>query len=100
MRPALSRFILWLQTRLDQLDVLRTGCAFGGEVSMIQLFDIFKKTGDRFTWRGTATTLDQAKSTVMRMQDHVSEFLIVNQVTGERTIINPAEQTPNGSRAN
>jgi hypothetical protein len=35
----------------------------------------------------------------MKLDDHVSEFLIVDEVTGERTIIKPGEQTQGRSAA-
>jgi hypothetical protein len=65
-----------------------------------QPFDIFKKEpGGRFVWCGTAITLSQANLTVKKLNDHVSEFLIIDEVTGEQTIITPGEQTPGRSVA-
>ena len=59
---------------------------------MIPAFDIFKKEpGGRFVWLRAATTLDQANAAVRRLNDPISEFIIVNEYTGERTTIKPAQ---------
>ena len=53
-------------------------------------FDVFKREpGGRFVWFGAASTLAEANATVKRLADQRTEFMIVNEDTGERTVIKP-----------
>ena len=62
------------------------------EVFMDQPFDIFRKeVGGRFVWCGAAKSLAEANATVKRLDDSSTEFIIVNEDTGERTFIPRSE---------
>lgn len=61
---------------------------------MDQPFDIFRREVDgRFVWCGAAKSLAEAHSAVKRLDDHKSEFILVNEETGERTFITPAQSS-------
>lgn len=54
---------------------------------MFPAFDIFsKEPGGRYIWRSAATTFEQARAAAKKINGG-SEFLIVNEETGERTVI-------------
>lgn len=57
---------------------------------MEQPFDIFRREVDgRFVWCGAAQTLAEVHAMIKRLDDHVSEFVVVDEESGERQIIKP-----------
>ena len=59
---------------------------------MHQPLDIFKREpGGRFVWLATASNLIEANSKIRSVSDSQAEFLIVNEDTGERTVIRPSD---------
>ena len=59
---------------------------------MKQPFDLFRKGVDgRMLWCGEARSLAEAHAKIRRLDDTTIEFLIVNEDTGERLIINPQQ---------
>ena len=53
-------------------------------------YDVFKREpGGRFVWYGAAKSLAEANATVKRLDDRKSEFMVVNEETGERTLVKP-----------
>ena len=53
-------------------------------------YDVFKREpGGRFVWCEAAKTLAAAHATVKRLDDRKTEFMVVNEETGERQIVKP-----------
>ena len=62
---------------------------------MDQPFDIFKREpGGRFVWCEAAKSLAEANATVKRLDDRKSEFMVVDEDTGERTMVKPQPPLP------
>ena len=64
---------------------------------MDQPFDIFRKVDGRFVWCGAAQSLAEANATVKRLDDSTTEFIIVNEDSGERTFISRSEPSHKSS---
>ena len=59
------------------------------------VFDVFKReAGGRFVWLGTASNLLEANSKIRSVSEGQAEFLIVNEETGERTVVKPSDDPP------
>ena len=57
---------------------------------MNQPFDLFKKEIDgHVVWCGAAISLADAHARIRRLDDMTIEFLIINEHTGERIVVNP-----------
>ena len=64
---------------------------------MDQPFDIFRRQVDgRFVWCGAAKSLAEANAAVKRLDDSTTEFIIVNEDSGERTFIPRSEPSHKG----
>ena len=62
---------------------------------MNQPLDIFKREpSGRFVWLGTANNLLEANSKIRSVSDGQTEFLIVNEDTGERVVVKPTDPGP------
>jgi len=54
-------------------------------------FDVFQREpGGHYVWHSAAKTFDEAHATVKKLNP-ANEFMIVNEDTGERTVIKPNE---------
>ena len=80
----------------------RTGDAVGGPSSMTPAFDIFRTEADgSVTWCEAADTLDAARKRARELADSTgTQHVILNQKTGERTIVDATAATVAAKRTN
>jgi hypothetical protein len=56
---------------------------------MYPAFDVFKKEPDgHYVWKSAAQTFEDARAAVKELNG-TSEFMILNEDTGERTVVKP-----------